>query len=103
MPVGSAHGNFKLRMSLSDPVTRSCRSYIPSDGSEPLKVLTNGEPENVDEERAKEILSEDEFELKVDLRGGKGGGVGAKYHDWTCDFESLWWFVLGLVLIFFCV
>jgi glutamate N-acetyltransferase/amino-acid N-acetyltransferase len=72
-------------------------SFLPSDGSEPLKVLTNGEPENVDEERAKEILSEEEFELRVDLRGGKASGVGAKY--WTCDFSYVSTFFFFLVVL----
>jgi hypothetical protein len=41
-----------------------------------------GEPEPVDEVRAKEILSEEEFEVKVDLGLGN---ESAKY--WTCDFS----------------
>lgn len=41
-----------------------------------------GEPELVDEVRAKEILSEEEFEVKVDLGLGS---ESAKY--WTCDFS----------------
>jgi hypothetical protein len=57
-------------------------SFVPADGSASLPVLVNGEPENVDEVRAKEILSEEEFEIKVNI--GLGGG-SAKY--WTCDFS----------------
>lgn len=56
--------------------------FVPSDGSEPLPVLVNGEPENVDEERAKVILSEEEFEVRVTLGIGK---EEARY--WTCDFS----------------
>ncbi|TFK18633.1 Arginine biosynthesis bifunctional protein ArgJ beta chain [Coprinopsis marcescibilis] len=60
-------------------------TIVPSDGSAPLPVLINGEPEKVNEERAKEIMVQEEFELLVDL-GGIGGGKGeAKY--WTCDFS----------------
>ncbi|KAF9013759.1 hypothetical protein BDZ89DRAFT_1076829 [Hymenopellis radicata] len=65
-----------------DPKTVSV-SFIPADGTAALPVLVNGEPENVDEERASEILRQEDFELCVDL-----GGLGeaeAKY--WTCDFS----------------
>ena len=41
-----------------------------------------GEPEMVDEVRAKEILSKEEFEVKVDLGLGS---ESAQY--WTCDFS----------------
>lgn len=58
-------------------------TFIPSDGTTPLPVLVNGEPEKVDEERAKEILSLEDFEVLVDL-GMKGDGE-ARY--WTCDFS----------------
>ncbi len=65
-----------------DPKTVSV-SFIPADGTAALPVLVNGEPEKVDEERASEILRQEDFELCVDL-----GGLGeaeAKY--WTCDFS----------------
>jgi glutamate N-acetyltransferase/amino-acid N-acetyltransferase len=58
-------------------------TFIPSDGSSPLPVLVNGEPEVVDEVRAAEILKNEEFELEVDL--GLGGQGEARY--WTCDFS----------------
>ena len=52
-----------------------------------------GEPENVDEERASKILAEEQLEIEVDL--GLGGGFEARY--FTCDFSydyvryvSLW-------------
>jgi len=47
-----------------------------------LHVLTNGEPENVDEERAKKILEMEDINIEVDL---KLGGESATY--WTCDFS----------------
>jgi glutamate N-acetyltransferase/amino-acid N-acetyltransferase len=65
-----------------DP-TKVSVTFIPSDGSPPLPVLVNGEPETVDETRAAEILKREEFELVVDL--GLGGQGEAKY--WTCDFS----------------
>lgn len=46
-------------------------------------MLVNGEPEKVDEDRAKEILGLEDFEVSVDL--GMGGNGEAKY--WTCDFS----------------
>jgi glutamate N-acetyltransferase/amino-acid N-acetyltransferase len=57
-------------------------SFIPGDGSPPLRVLVNGEPELVDEVRAKEILAEEEFGVQVDIGMGN---ERAKY--WTCDFS----------------
>lgn len=56
-------------------------SFIPADGSEPLKLLVDGEPETVDEERASAILKQEELEIEIDL--GTGGGQEAKF--WTCD------------------
>ncbi|PPQ74128.1 hypothetical protein CVT24_012840 [Panaeolus cyanescens] len=69
-----------------DP-TRVNVTFIPSDGSKPLPVLVNGEPEKVDEARASEILGLEEFGILVELgMEPKGEGEGeAKY--WTCDFS----------------
>ena len=58
-------------------------TFLPSDGTAPLPVLVNGEPEKVDEARAKEILSLEDFEVLVDL--GMSGDGEARY--WTCDFS----------------
>lgn len=58
-------------------------TFVPSDGTSPLPVLISGEPENVDEVRAKEILGLEDFEVVVEL--GMGGEGEAKY--WTCDFS----------------
>ncbi|KAF8645913.1 hypothetical protein AX16_007487 [Volvariella volvacea WC 439] len=69
-----------------DP-TKVSVTFIPSDGSSPLPVLINGEPENVDEVRAKEILVLEDFEVEVDLgmETKKGEEGVARY--WTCDFS----------------
>ena len=69
---------------LSKPLdpTRVNVLFVPDDGSPALPVLVGGEPENVDEVRALEILSGGKFEIKIEL------GIGeetAKY--WTCDFS----------------
>ena len=42
----------------------------------------NGEPEKVDEVRAKQILTQTDLELRVELGLGE---ESAKY--WTCDFS----------------
>lgn len=61
---------------------RTSVSFIPADGSVELKVLVNGEPEVVDEDRAKEILEASDIEILVKL------GTGDKSATfWTCDFS----------------
>lgn len=64
-----------------DP-TRVSVSFLTSDGSEPLKLLVNGEPQNMDESRAKAIISKEDIEILVEMGMGS---EGAKY--WTCDFS----------------
>ncbi|KAL0579919.1 Arginine biosynthesis bifunctional protein ArgJ, mitochondrial [Marasmius crinis-equi] len=59
-------------------------TFVPSDGTTPLPVLVNGEPEKVDEDRASQILSLEDFEVLVDLGGGDEAEV-ARYY--TCDFS----------------
>ena len=49
---------------------------------EQLKLLVNGEPENVDEERAAEMLKEEDLEIRVELGTGTHE---ASY--WFCDFS----------------
>ncbi|KAK9456566.1 arginine biosynthesis protein ArgJ [Dipodascopsis uninucleata] len=58
-------------------------SFIPADGSEELKLLVNGEPESVDEERAGQILAHEELTIRVSL--GTGGRKEARF--WTCDLS----------------
>lgn len=57
-------------------------SFIPADGSKELKLLVNGEPEQVDEQRASEILEMEDLEILVKL----GTGDKTALH-WTCDFS----------------
>jgi hypothetical protein len=52
------------------------------DGSAELKLLVNGEPEQVDEARASEILKDEDLEIKVELGLGE---ESATY--WTCDLS----------------
>lgn len=59
-------------------------SFVPADGSEVLNLLVRGEPEKVDEERAKQILEMEDLEIVVKLRE-QDGGEEAVY--WTCDFS----------------
>lgn len=66
-----------------DP-SRTTVSFVPNDGSkEELKLLVNGEPQNVDEDRALEILNEEDVNIRVNV--GTGGGQGSTY--WTCDMS----------------
>ncbi|KAG0348124.1 hypothetical protein BG004_006027 [Podila humilis] len=57
-------------------------SFIPMDKSEPLKLLVNGEPEQVDETRASEILKMEDLEIRVELNLGN---EATSY--WTCDLS----------------
>ena len=58
-------------------------SFVPiADGEQELRLLVNGEPEEVDEARAGKILQGEELEIKVDLGTG---GEEASY--WFCDFS----------------
>jgi glutamate N-acetyltransferase / amino-acid N-acetyltransferase len=60
-------------------------SFIPTDGSAELKLLINGEPEQVDEARASEILAAEDLEILVKLGNG---ATEATY--WTCDYSHLY-------------
>ncbi|EMD39014.1 hypothetical protein CERSUDRAFT_151839 [Gelatoporia subvermispora B] len=76
----AATGSVPLSTPL-DP-TRVSVSFIPKDGTTPLPLLVNGEPEKVDEVRATEIVSQEDLEIRVELGLGT---ESAKY--WTCDFS----------------
>lgn len=58
-------------------------SFVPLDGSPELKLLVKGEPQPVDETRAKQILQDEDLEIRVDL--GSPGDAEASY--WFCDFS----------------
>ncbi|CCH41938.1 hypothetical protein BN7_1477 [Wickerhamomyces ciferrii] len=58
-------------------------SFIPTDGSADLKLLVNGEPQQIDETRASEILEFEDLEIHVDL--GTNGDGEASF--WTCDLS----------------
>lgn len=64
-----------------DP-TKVSVSFVPTDGSAELKLLINGEPEQVDEVRAREILKDEDLEIKIELGLGD---ESATY--WTCDLS----------------
>ncbi|CAX40750.1 amino-acid acetyltransferase (n-acetylglutamate synthase) (ags), putative [Candida dubliniensis CD36] len=57
--------------------------FVPVDGSDHLNLLVNGEPEQVDEERASEILQNEDLIVEVNL--GTNGGQNADF--WTCDLS----------------
>jgi glutamate N-acetyltransferase/amino-acid N-acetyltransferase len=76
----AATGSIELSQPLEP--TRVSVSFVPSDGSAPLPVLVNGEPEKVDEDRASQILAAEEFGVDVEL------GLGSQSAQfWTCDFS----------------
>jgi glutamate N-acetyltransferase/amino-acid N-acetyltransferase len=58
-------------------------SFVPTNGSEELKLLVKGEPEQVDEARAAKILESEDLEIVVKL--------SERYDEeatvWTCDFS----------------
>ncbi|KAJ5241071.1 uncharacterized protein N7469_002662 [Penicillium citrinum] len=69
---------------------RTSVSFRPVDGSPILKLLVNGEPETVDEERASAILQNEDLEIEIDLGGGEKGEAGCGGEDavyWFCDFS----------------
>ncbi|SCZ87573.1 BZ3500_MvSof-1268-A1-R1_Chr2-2g05039 [Microbotryum saponariae] len=74
--VGYSNPGFDI-----DP-TKVTVSFVPVDGSAELKLLVNGEPEQVDEARASEILKSEDLAIQVDLGLGD---ESATY--WTCDFS----------------
>lgn len=70
-------------------------SFIPADGSEELKLLIRGEPQDVDEVRAKQILEMEDLEILVRLEDRDEpqltpSGEARKIQEavfWTCDFS----------------
>ncbi|KAI7905088.1 ArgJ family protein [Cokeromyces recurvatus] len=64
-----------------DP-SRVSVTFVPTDGSERLKLMIKGEPEKVDEERASEILKMEDLQIEVDLGLGE-----SETKFWTCDLS----------------
>jgi glutamate N-acetyltransferase/amino-acid N-acetyltransferase len=64
--------------------TKVSVSFVPADGSEELRLLVDGEPENVDEKRASEILAMEDLEIRVRLALGE---ESAAYY--TCDLSKV--------------
>lgn len=59
-------------------------SFVPVDGSPELKLVVKGEPQDVDEKRAAEVLESEDLEILVKLKGDE---VGVEAVFWTCDFS----------------
>lgn len=57
--------------------------FRPQNGSDDLKLISQGEPEVLDEARAKEVLVEEDLEVLIDLGDDSGGQATV----WTCDFS----------------
>lgn len=77
-----------------DPTTRypvqphkTSVSFVPTDGGEELKLLTRGEPEQVDEERAKQILEMEDLEILVRLNDEDEPPQIFESVFWTCDLS----------------
>ncbi|KAK6435693.1 Arginine biosynthesis bifunctional protein ArgJ, mitochondrial [Oleoguttula sp. CCFEE 5521] len=65
-------------------------SFIPADGSEELRLLVRGEPEKVDEARAKQILEVEDLEILVNLDDRPERTDNEEQREavfWTCDFS----------------
>lgn len=60
-------------------------SFVPTDGSDELRLLVRGEPQPVDEARAAAILAAEDLEIKVRL--SEAAGEGHEAVIWTCDFS----------------
>ena len=101
LPLSGSGGNSKAAKELNGQVqaSRTSVSFVPSDGSEELKLVVRGEPEEVDEERAKAILEMGDLEILVKLNDdgperpvseqtSKGKpGKASEAVVWTCDFS----------------
>ncbi|KAL0074695.1 ArgJ family protein [Phycomyces blakesleeanus] len=57
-------------------------NFVPTDGTETLRLMVEGEPEVVNEARASEILKMEDLIIEVDLNDGQSD---AKF--WTCDLS----------------
>ncbi|KAF1823216.1 arginine biosynthesis protein ArgJ [Dissoconium aciculare CBS 342.82] len=65
---------------------RTSVSFVPTDGSAELKLLVRGEPQDVDEVRAKEILEMEDLDILVRLNDDPATpDPEAVYY--TCDFS----------------
>jgi glutamate N-acetyltransferase/amino-acid N-acetyltransferase len=64
-------------------------SFIPTDGSPELRLLVNGEPQDVDEARAKQILEMEDLEILVELKRGSPRRNARMFEAevFTCDFS----------------
>lgn len=67
-------------------------SFVPDDGSAPLELLVNGQPKQVDEDRAKKILREESYTISIDI----GTGKGVEAYFWTCDLSHDYITINGL-------
>ena len=76
---------------VTDPSTivpeKTSVSFVPTDGSEILRLVVNGEPESIDEPRAAQILAAEDLEILVDLGGGSNDDGKEEASYWFCDFS----------------
>ena len=90
-----------LRPAADITLQRTTVQFVPSDGSDPLTLLFRGEPADVDEARAKEILEMEDIEIFVklnddadedpdSLRGSLRGILKERQYSstvYTCDLS----------------
>jgi glutamate N-acetyltransferase/amino-acid N-acetyltransferase len=64
-------------------------TLIPADASDALCLLKRGEPQDVDEARAKQILEMEDVEILVQLNDAEGAKSASQYEAtyWTCDLS----------------
>ena len=92
-PKDLYHDNPKVKTQVVP--ARTSVSFVPADGSAELKLLVQGEPEQVDEGRAKEILEMEDLEILVRLEddGDSSQDISKENQQryeavfWTCDFS----------------
>lgn len=99
--LGTSSGYTNLPPNTIDPSSVSVSFNPPASAANitPLRLLTNGEPEEaIDEARASELLKEEDLEIVIDL-GVKEGGEEATY--WTCDFSHVRFFPTVFILLAF--
>ncbi|KDN53449.1 Arginine biosynthesis bifunctional protein ArgJ beta chain [Tilletiaria anomala UBC 951] len=80
----------RVTVSFELPPTLSSSEARTAD-VQPLTVLENGTPQEVDEDAAARLLSLEDISIVVDLQGGSWGqqqGVREEATYWTCDFSK---------------
>lgn len=81
--IGNAHQEKSENHFSPDRVSVA---FVDRDGAA-LSLLVNGEPQEVNEDRAKIILQEEEINIEIDLGGGAKNDGKASTDFWFCDLS----------------